>query len=399
MVEQPPPQNPSSSRRDSRREDPERFGQVSDDLSLVSSSSERSSPSIPSIPSIQERTSPLPMGMDDPMGQQPGPRPARQVAHTTQMQGAPQAFQAQPARTQASPMHAPPPLPAGARGSTVNLEPSANPARSQPPPPGFGSAPPPAQMPAAPSFGSAPPGPYPSNAPLAGFSNFGSDPPPQQGAGPMAPPPPQSPVFSGYGQPGQAPGPAPGGAPPAIAPFATFNPNSGTLGGSPFGGTTEPPGSGGALQDAANMLGAGGAPVLVDVTPRALIVETAGGYSDTVIPRNSKIPCERMRKFSTGRDGQTAVRIRIGQGESSRFGENTFLGEVELGGLRPASRGDVTVAVSFELDADGTLKVRAWDTITLQEAKAVIQLIGMADESSVVMMINRFAQQPMGPPQ
>jgi molecular chaperone DnaK len=104
-----------------------------------------------------------------------------------------------------------------------------------------------------------------------------------------------------------------------------------------------------------------------------------------------------MRKFSTSRDGQTAVRIRIGQGESSRFPENTYLGEVELGGLRVASRGDVTIAVSFELDADGTLRVRAWDTITLQEAKATLQLIGMADESSVVMMINRFAQQPMGP--
>ena len=360
MVDQAPQQLATSSRRDARREDPDRFGQVSDDLSLISTSGV-SSPSIPSIPSIQERTSPLPTGMQDPTGGDPRARPARQGVNTTQMS---------PAR---GPAQAPP-LPAGARGGTVNLDPAANPARSQPPPPGMGG----------------------SSAPPAGFSNFGSDPPP-------GPPPQHAPAFSGYGgQPGVAP---PANPPTGIAPFATFGGPQQPMGaaplgsvgptmGSPFGGTTEPPNAGGQLQDAAHALGNMGAPVLVDVTPRALIVETAGGYADTIIPRNSKIPCERMRKFSTSRDGQTVVRIRIGQGEGSRFPENTYLGEIELGGLRVASRGDVTIAVSFELDSDGTLRVRAWDTITLQEAKATLQLIGMADESSVVMMINRFAQQP-----
>src|SRR5207244_5111996 len=81
------------------------------------------------------------------------------------------------------------------------------------------------------------------------------------------------------------------------------------------------------------------APVLVDVTPRALVVETAGGYTDTIIPRNSKIPCERTRRFATGRDMQTTVRVRVGQGEHQFFPQNTFLGEVELSGLRPAARG------------------------------------------------------------
>jgi molecular chaperone DnaK len=136
-------------------------------------------------------------------------------------------------------------------------------------------------------------------------------------------------------------------------------------------------------------------PVLVDVTPRALIVETAGGYTDTIIPRNSKIPCERTRRFTTGRDMQTTVRVRVGQGEHAAFGQNTFLGEVELSGLRAASRGEVTVAVTFEVDADGTLRVRARDVQTGQEARATLKLVGVADESSVVMMINRFAQQPV----
>jgi len=136
-------------------------------------------------------------------------------------------------------------------------------------------------------------------------------------------------------------------------------------------------------------------PVLVDVTPRGLVVETAGGYTDIIIPRNSKIPCERTRRFATGRDMQTTVRVRVAQGEGTMFNENTFLGEVELAGLRPASRGAVTVAVTFEVDADGTLKIRARDVETNQEARATLQLIGVADESSVVMMINRFAQQPV----
>jgi molecular chaperone DnaK len=138
------------------------------------------------------------------------------------------------------------------------------------------------------------------------------------------------------------------------------------------------------------------APVLVDVTPRGLVVETAGGFSDTIIPRNAKIPCERTRKFATGRDMQTSVRIRVAQGESSTFVQNTFLGEVELSALRPALRGEVTVSVTFEVDADGTLRVRARDVLTGQETRATLQLIGIADESSVIMMINRFATQPVG---
>jgi molecular chaperone DnaK len=136
-------------------------------------------------------------------------------------------------------------------------------------------------------------------------------------------------------------------------------------------------------------------PVLVDVTPRGLVVETAGGYTDTIIPRNSKIPCERTRRFATSRDMQTTVRVRVGQGEGTMFGQNTYLGEVELSGLRAAARGAVTVAVTFEVDADGTLQVRAKDIGTGQEARAVLQLVGVADESSIVMMINRFAQQPV----
>ncbi len=87
--------------------------------------------------------------------------------------------------------------------------------------------------------------------------------------------------------------------------------------------------------------------------------------------------------------------MRVAQGEHPHFNHNTFLGEVELSGLRAAPRGEVVVAVTFEVDADGTLRVRARDVQTGQEARANLQLIGIADESSVVMMMNRFAQQPV----
>ncbi|MCW5838111.1 MAG: Hsp70 family protein, partial [Labilithrix sp.] len=225
--------------------------------------------------------------------------------------------------------------------------------------------------------------------------------PPQQsayaaGAPPMqshfsAPPPPQQQPFS-FGS-----APPPGGAeasqPPIFGAFSSAPPAQ-----DPSAPLDYPPG---AFEP--NIPPAPAAPhgiqyqtpVLVDVTPRGLVVETAGGYTDTIIPRNSKIPCERTRRFATGRDMQTTVRVRVAQGESPGFAHNTYLGEVELSGLRPAPRGEVTVAVTFEVDADGTLRVRARDVQTGQEARATLQLVGVADESSVVMMINRFANQPV----
>jgi molecular chaperone DnaK len=142
-----------------------------------------------------------------------------------------------------------------------------------------------------------------------------------------------------------------------------------------------------------------GAPVLVDVTPRALVVETAGGYCDTIIPRNAKIPCERTRKFSTGRDMQTIVHVRVAQGEHPHFMENMYLGEVELSGIRPAPRGEVTVAVTFELDADGTLRVRATDVTTGREATASLQLIGIGDEQSIIDSIHKIGDAMVGPGQ
>jgi molecular chaperone DnaK len=166
----------------------------------------------------------------------------------------------------------------------------------------------------------------------------------------------------------QPPGPPPPPPPPAAA--------SSSVPPAPLPATTSsaPPGP---RQDP---------PILVDVTPRALVVETVGGWCDTVVQRNAKIPCERSRAFATSSDSQTVVHVRVAQGEDPVFRNNTYLGEVELTGLRSAARGAVTIQVRFELDESGTLQVFATDLATGREAHALLQLVGIAGTQSVAAM-------------
>src|SRR5690606_30929696 len=95
-------------------------------------------------------------------------------------------------------------------------------------------------------------------------------------------------------------------------------------------------------------VGAPSTAVLLDVTPRSLGVRTVGGYTDFVIERNTPIPVEQTRLFTTTTDNQRFVRIQVGQGEGEQFEHSQKLGEVVLTGLRQAPRGDVTIAVTFE---------------------------------------------------
>ena len=117
-----------------------------------------------------------------------------------------------------------------------------------------------------------------------------------------------------------------------------------------------------------------------------------GGYCDVVIPRNAKIPCERTRAFSPSRDNQTTVRIRVAQGEDESFRVNTYLGELELTDLRSAMRGEIVIAVTFAVDANGIVAVRATDTATGREARARLQLIGIAPEEAIAKMTRRAAE-------
>lgn len=134
-------------------------------------------------------------------------------------------------------------------------------------------------------------------------------------------------------------------------------------------------------------------PLLIDVTPLSLRVETVGGYSDILINANSPVPCEKTRTFLTASDRQVSVVVRVAQGESTRFAENQYLGELELSGLTAAPRGQVKIAVTFELDADGILNVRAKDRDTGQETKTAMRLLGASnDKAEMAAMADRQAR-------
>jgi molecular chaperone DnaK len=137
------------------------------------------------------------------------------------------------------------------------------------------------------------------------------------------------------------------------------------------------------------------APLLVDVTPLSLTVETVNGYCDRIIQRNTPVPCERTRDFVTAVDNQTSVRVRVSQGESGKFRENTLLGELELDGLRPAPRGSVQIKVSFTLDTDGILNVSARDMASGRATSARVRLVGLPDAAHVEQMLARQQAQPL----
>jgi molecular chaperone DnaK len=131
------------------------------------------------------------------------------------------------------------------------------------------------------------------------------------------------------------------------------------------------------------------APLLLDVTPLSLGVETVDGYCEHIIRRNSAIPAGQTKMFTTARDGQDAVIVRICQGEDRRIAGNQLLGEVVLERLRPAARGKVQIAVRFMIDADGTLQVRAQDVGTGQQQQIAIKLIGELADDEIEQLTKR----------
>jgi molecular chaperone DnaK len=129
--------------------------------------------------------------------------------------------------------------------------------------------------------------------------------------------------------------------------------------------------------------GSASSAVLLDVVPRSLGVRTIGGYVDFIIERNSAIPIEQTRLFTTTSDNQTYVRIQVCEGEGEQFDNNHKLGEVVLSGLREAPRGGVTIAVTFEINTDGLLEVRALDQTTGQQQVATMHVLGGIDEDEL----------------
>ncbi|MEE2789121.1 MAG: Hsp70 family protein [Myxococcota bacterium] len=131
-------------------------------------------------------------------------------------------------------------------------------------------------------------------------------------------------------------------------------------------------------------------PLLLDITPQSLGVQTINEYFDVLIERNSQTPCEHVKVFTTTNDNQTVVRLRIFQGESRQVSENVQLGEVELFGLRPAPRGEVQIEVKFEVDTNGMVSVSAIDLETGLGQSVRLEISAGYDEGAVAAMKARL---------
>jgi len=112
--------------------------------------------------------------------------------------------------------------------------------------------------------------------------------------------------------------------------------------------------------------------LLLDVTPLTLAIETMGGVSTAMIPRNTTIPTKKSETFSTAADNQTEVEVHVTQGERPMAAQNRTLGKFKLGGIMPAPRGVPQIEVVFDIDANGILNVTAKDNATGKDAKIQI---------------------------
>jgi molecular chaperone DnaK len=122
---------------------------------------------------------------------------------------------------------------------------------------------------------------------------------------------------------------------------------------------------------------------LVDVTPLALRIGTVGGFTEKIIDKNTPIPIDKSKTFTTSRDGQDKVKIRVYQGESNRADECEMLGEFEFAGFRIGYRGEVKIEVTFEIDSNGIVNVAATDVETGQRASTTISLSSGLTEDDI----------------
>jgi len=127
--------------------------------------------------------------------------------------------------------------------------------------------------------------------------------------------------------------------------------------------------------------------LLLDVTPLSLGIETLGGVFTRLIDRNTTIPTKKSQVFSTAEDSQSAVTIRVFQGEREMAADNKMLGQFDLVGIPPAPRGVPQIEVTFDIDANGIVNVSAKDKGTGKEQQIRIQASGGLADDEIERMV------------
>jgi molecular chaperone DnaK len=132
--------------------------------------------------------------------------------------------------------------------------------------------------------------------------------------------------------------------------------------------------------------------LLLDVTPLSLGIETLGGVTTVLIPRNTTIPTKKSEVFSTAEDNQTTVEIHVLQGERQMAQDNRTIGKFQLTGIPPAPRGMPQVEVAFDIDANGILHVSAKDKATSKEQKIRIEASSGLSDTDIDRMVKSAEQ-------